>query len=160
MALQPNTHIRLPWQCSICMLVQVHQHVHKSSNSQTINFHQAYIIILTKHFNNFTIRLGGGRGTLRSEAFDFLFAFSRDGWRSAFFHFLSLSLLFSTRVDFFSWMASLASLKAHDPCLHACKILPTSFIHPSGVCPKMGYLVVLQRLLPSLLCSLRGYVSR
>ena len=46
-----------PWQCSLCMLVQVYWHVHKSSNSQAINFHQAYIIILTQHFNNFTIRL-------------------------------------------------------------------------------------------------------
>ena len=41
----------------MCMLVQVYQHVHKSSNNQTINFHQAYIIILIQHFNNFTIHL-------------------------------------------------------------------------------------------------------
>ena len=41
----------------MCMLVRVYQQVHKSSNSQTINFHQAYIIILTQRLNNCTIRL-------------------------------------------------------------------------------------------------------
>ena len=46
-----------PWQCSMCMLVRVYQHVHKSLNSQTVNFHQIYVIILTQHLNNCTIRL-------------------------------------------------------------------------------------------------------
>ena len=45
------------WQCSICMLVWVYRHVHKSLNSQTINFHQAYVIILTQRLNNCTICL-------------------------------------------------------------------------------------------------------
>ena len=40
-----------------CMLVRVYQHVHKSLNSQTGNFHQAYVIILIQRFNNYTIRL-------------------------------------------------------------------------------------------------------
>ena len=45
------------WQCFTCILVRVYQHVHKSLNSQTINFHQAYAIILTQRFNNGTLRL-------------------------------------------------------------------------------------------------------
>ena len=40
------------WKCSVCMHVHVYQHIHKSLNSQTIDFHQVYIIILTQHFNH------------------------------------------------------------------------------------------------------------
>ena len=45
------------WQCFTCMLVRVYQHVHKSLNSQTVNFHQAYAITLTQRFNNGTLHL-------------------------------------------------------------------------------------------------------
>ena len=36
----------------MCILVQVYQHVHQSSNCQTINSHQAYIIISAQYVNN------------------------------------------------------------------------------------------------------------